>query len=88
MKMHTKTDFVGAARETLGIFAAQKLTSALQVCVCVRVLIFLCFLFPQIQLKLKNSQDKNPTNKIFELIYSNLLKENATQPHKRCRFNL
>lgn len=31
MKMHTKTDFVGAARELLGIVAAQTLTSILQV---------------------------------------------------------
>lgn len=33
MKMHTKTDFVGAARELLGIVAAHILTTILQVCV-------------------------------------------------------
>lgn len=33
MKMHTKTDFAGAAPEPLGIVAAQILTTALQVCV-------------------------------------------------------
>lgn len=31
MKMHTKTDFVGAFQELLGIVVAQILTSALQV---------------------------------------------------------
>lgn len=31
MKMHTKTDFVGAVQELLGIVATQILTTALQV---------------------------------------------------------
>lgn len=33
MKMHTKTDFVGAVQELLGIVAAHVLTTILQVCV-------------------------------------------------------